>query len=152
MTVLAVLAGSCSGDKTTAMVEKTCTELGDSVATANPGSSNPVYKVIRPNGGETFHVRDTMHVRIAVSSNPTPTVIRLAVNTSVGPKFPRISSSSGAFNGYTNCDLDFIIPDSVNTGSEWVHMVSDSVRVRAEMYNNESFSNDLSDDYFSIKP
>jgi hypothetical protein len=128
--------------------EKTCSELGDSLAVA-AGASPAAYKVIRPNGGETYRVGDSLHVRATGNINAANASLYLQIGT----RLVRPASLSGNLNVYGNCDMVFVIPDSLQTifaPVMMISLVSDSVKVRVESYSDNS-RRDLSDAFFRIQ-
>ena len=111
------------------------------------------YQVIAPNGGETFHVGDSLQVLAASGQNDSEAVLELAVfrggkSTFVAlPGTPRSSIDLRA-----KCHWDFVIPDSAGTTGRRVSLVSDSLKIRVARYGQEGFVYDYSDAFFSILP
>ena len=143
----ALLTLSCTKSPT-ASTAKTCSELGDSLIAA-AGISVPAYKVISPNGGEVYHVGDTLRIRTAGNKNESNASLYLQIGTKVF----RPTGLTGNLNVYSNCDMAFAIPESLMTAYAPVAMtslISDSVKVRVESYSNNIYR-DLSDNYFQIK-
>lgn len=129
--------------------EKTCTELGDSLAAAE-GSTVAAYKVVRPNGGESYRVGDSLRIRASGNINAANASLYLLIGAS---KLVRPATLNGNLNLYANCDMVFVIPDSLQTTFApvtMVSLVSDSVRIRVESYSMSS-RNDLSDGLFRIQ-
>ena len=127
--------------------EKTCAELGDSLA-ASAGTSTPAYRVVRPNGNETYHVGDSLRIRATGNINAANASLYLQIGT----RLVRPASLSGNLNLYANCDMVFVIPDSLQTTFSPVmkiSLVSDSVKVRAESYSDNT-RRDVSDANFRI--
>jgi hypothetical protein len=149
--VAMALALTACNEKSNPMpsTEKTCAELGDSLAAA-AGSTTASYKVIRPNGGESYRVGDSLRIRATGNINAANASLYLLIGAS---KLVRPASLSGNLNLYSNCDMVFVIPDSLQTTYSPVTMislVSDSVKIRVESYSFNS-RNDLSDGYFRIQ-
>ena len=146
--VLSVLV-SCDKSGPTQTTEKTCSELSASLI-ATAGTSTSAYQIISPNGGETFYVGDTLHVRATGNMD--------AANASgylqIGSKLFRIPpNATSNLNVYSNCDMAFAIPDSLPSAigtPTMISLVSDSVKVLVENYTDNTHR-DLSDNYFSIK-
>jgi hypothetical protein len=145
----AALIAACVTGNSGHDAEASCPELGDA---AFPDSTDQGhYRVISPNGGESYHIGDTLEVVIASGVNDSEALIQLAV-TSNGvirqvllPGLP-----PRAINPRAQCRLRFRIPDSVGTGiGSRFPLVSDSVRIRVAWYNQESYR-DFSDGYFKI--
>ncbi len=150
---LTVFLLACS-QTTGPAAEKSCPDLGDSVAQANPNDPYPVFKVIQPNGGEIFKVGDTLHVRVTESLDDSNAAVTLKIKTPSGYKIVLIPpGTAGNLNVYRHCDLVFAIPDSLLSHyapADSVGLVSDSVQVEVSDYNNALY-NDVSDEFFSIK-
>ena len=148
----ALLTLSCTKSPT-ASTAKTCSELGDSLIAA-AGISVPAYKVISPNGGEVYHVGDTLHIRATGNlKTGNNDVVELKFRTAAGIKFVEVPhGTSGSVNLYNNCDMAFAIPDSLPSlfGSGKVALVSDSVKVLVQNYTDNTYR-DTSDGYFQIK-
>ena len=129
-------------------VEKTCPELGDSLAAA-VGSATPAYRVVRPNGGENYRVGDSLRIRATGNINAANASLYLRIGT----KLVRPPGLSGNLNLYSNCDMVFVIPDSLQTVFSpitMISLVSDSVKVRVESYS-DNLRRDTSDAFFSIR-
>lgn len=128
-----------------------CPELG-AKHFGRPGDDGH-YQVIAPNGGEAFHVGDSLRVLAASGQNDSEAVLELAVfrdgkSTFVAvPGTPRTSIDLRA-----KCHWDFLIPDSAGASGRRVSLVSDSVKIRVARYNQEGFVYDYSDAFFSILP
>ena len=146
---LALFTLACDKDGNPAVpTEKTCSELGDSLAAA-AGASPAAYKVIRPNGAGTYRVGDSLHIRAVWNINAANASLYLQIGT----RLVRPASLSGNLNLYSNCDMVFVIPDSLQTTFSPVMMislVSDSVKVRVESYSDNT-RRDLSDAFFQIQ-
>jgi hypothetical protein len=139
---------SCESKKPNEVTEKTCSELGDSLASAN-GASPASYRVISPNGGETFRVGDSLRIRAAGNINAANASLYLQIGT----RLVRPPGLTGNLNVYSNCDMVFVIPDSLQTvyaPVAMISLVSDSVKIRVESYS-ENIRNDLSDGHFRIQ-
>ena len=108
------------------------------------------YRVVSPNGGESFKPGDSLIVTLASGVNDGEALVQLDVR--VGgvsrrgslPGFP-----NKAVDSRTNCHLGFRIPDSLTVSSGRIALVSDSVRIRVAWYGHEDFQ-DYSDGYFRI--
>jgi hypothetical protein len=111
------------------------------------------YRVLSPNGGETFKVGDSLRVQVTSGALDSEAVIYLAVtrngltSSMILPGTPQ-----GNVDPRNHCSWSFLIPDSLRLISgKKIPSASDSVRVRIAKYNFESIS-DYSDGYFRITP
>jgi hypothetical protein len=130
--------------------KKTCLELGDSLKQA-VGSDRSAFKVIAPNGGETYHIGDSINIRATSNVNESNALLEI-VFTQPGD-LPNIFvlNANTNMNLYAQCDIPFVIPDSLTYRNRKFSTVGDSIKVRASDYN-ASNQRDLSDGYFRILP
>lgn len=145
---LPLLAGCDKASESVQTTEKTCAELGDSLAAA-AGVSAASYLVVRPNGGETYRVGDTLRVRASGNIDAANASLYLQI----GNRLVRPASLSGNLNLRANCDMAFVIPDSLQTvfaPVTMISLVSDSVKVRVESYSDNT-RRDVSDNVFRIQ-
>jgi hypothetical protein len=129
--------------------EATCPELGNG---AFPDSTDQGhYRVIAPNGGESYRIGDTLEVVVASGVNDSEALIQLAVTVNGAIKQVLLPGlPPRAVNPRAQCRIRFRIPDSLGTGiGSRFSAVSDSVRIRIAWYNQESYR-DFSDGYFKI--
>ena len=150
----AALLLSCGKDNTGPAAEKTCAELGAEMVAAY-GTTDPVYRVERPNGGEIYNIGDT--VRVRVTSNMT-TSAQVTVRLGASPTRMRLPGIAGnlSINAYANCDtVVFTVPATFTNligPPVPVTAVSESVKVRVDPYNpNPAAISDESDGFFSIR-
>lgn len=150
--VLPLIWMACGGDENPAgpTDEKTCSEIGDSLKTAQGGDIS-VYRVIRPNGGETYRIGDTVHIRAASNINLNNSLLELLVTHSGITDRITLNPGGSSMNLYQNCDLPLVLSDSMSAGSKVISLVSDSIKVRASNYQNNT-QRDLSDGYFRVLP
>ena len=117
--------------------------FGDS---AEPGH----YRVVAPNGGESFHTGDSVTVTLASGINDGEALVQLDVWVNGAPKRGVLPGfSNRAIDTRSKCHLGFRIPDSLTVSSGRIALVSDSVRIRVAWYNHEE-NQDYSDGYFRI--
>ncbi len=129
-----------------------CAEISDSVFTGMTGE--PRYRVLKPNGGESVHVGDTLHVLVTAKED-SEAVVGLLVK--IGNSFRKISMPGAPpnrnFNPRSRCDLSFVVPDAVDdVPGKKISLISDSVKVRIAKYSAETFYFDYSDGFFRIIP
>lgn len=151
--VLALAAVSCEGGSTGPVPDEKlgCPELssryfGDSALDGH-------YRVVSPNGGESYKIGDSLKVRVTSGRSDSEAVVYLAI-TRNGTLTTVIlpGSPSGNIDPRSRCTLSFQVPDSVRSASgKKVPLVSDSVRIRIAKYNFETIS-DYSDGYFKVTP
>jgi hypothetical protein len=145
---LALLVLSCGPSDTVQPTEKTCPELGDSLAAA-VGGSTAAYRVVSPNGGETYRVGDSLRIRAVGNINAANASLYLQI----GSRLVRPPGLTGNLNVYGDCDMAFVIPDSLQTvfaPVAMISLVSDSVKIRVESYSDNT-RRDLSDGNFQIQ-
>ncbi len=133
------------------VVGKTCREISDSVFPVSTGE--PQFRVLTPNGGETFHLGEKMRVLVTSQGNSSA-LARLVIwsnGSSTKVLLPDLPSKS--IDLVNRCDLSFIIPDSIPSGlGKTISMVSDSIKIFVADYDNETFFNDYSNGFFRILP
>lgn len=141
---------ACGGDEniTGPVAEKSCSEIGDSLKSAQ-GSDNSVFRVIKPNGGETYHIGDTLRIRAASNINANNSLLELLVTRGDVTDRVVLNPGGSSMNLHQNCDLTLVLKDSMSAGSKMISMVSDSIKVRASNYQNNT-QRDLSDGYFRV--
>jgi hypothetical protein len=153
LAVLALAAVSCEDGSTGPVPDDRlgCAELssryfGDS-------ASDGHYRVVSPNGGESYKVGDSLKVRVTSGASDSEAVVYLAL-TRNGTLTTVIlpGSPAGNIDPRSRCTLSFLVPDSIRGASgKKVPLVSDSVRIRIAKYNFETIS-DYSDGYFKVIP
>lgn len=116
----------------------------------NPGndSSNPVYKVISPNGGELFHSNDLCTVKVS-SVRPGNAMLYLLLDNG---HFNVLLSTSRSFDPQNDSTFTFVIPDTFDVYGQKVSSVSDKCKIKIKDYNNGAHYFDESDGYFQIVP
>lgn len=108
------------------------------------------YRVVSPNGGESFKPGDSLIVVLASGKDDGEALVQLDVRTGgVSRRGVLPGFANKAVDTRVNCKLGFRIPDSLTVSSGRIPLVSDSVRVRVAWYNHEDFQ-DFSDGYFRI--
>ncbi len=121
-----------------------CTEIDD--------TDNISYRVITPNGGEVFHVGQTMRIKVCSEDTVSSTLSDASLHISLdgGELWLPIISERNE----TNSVIDYVIPDSIQDGFDnTVHStVSDNCLIRITDYRPELDDFDVSDAVFSIKP
>ncbi len=133
------------------VVGKTCREISDSVFPVSTGE--PQFRVLTPNGGESFHVGEKMQVLLTSHENSSALVRLVIWSNGLSTKVLLPDLPSKSINLLDRCDLSFIIPDSIPTGlGKTISMVSDSIKILVADYDNETLFNDYSNGFFRILP
>jgi hypothetical protein len=116
----------------------------------NPGndSSNPVYTVVSPNGGEIFHGNETCTVKVS-SARPGNAILFLLLDNG---RYNVMLSTEHSFNPQKDSLFIFVIPDTFDMYGTKVSSVSDSCIIRIEDYSTPTQYYDESDGYFQIVP
>jgi len=113
-----------------------------------PDSADTVYRIISPNGGETFHVGQQCTVLVAsnLSGSALFNIIigRYELMPPSGPLAKYLKGNSAVDT------LIFTIPDSMQQGVTMVSSVTDSCLIEISNYNSPGIL-DYSDCYFRIK-
>lgn len=113
-------------------------------------SDQGLYRVVSPNGGESFHTGDSLVVTLASGKNDGEALVQLEVRTGgVSRRGSLPGFANKAVDTRVNCHLGFRIPDSLTVSSGRIALVADSVRIRVAWYPHEEFQ-DFSDGYFRI--
>ncbi len=142
---------ACGSESTGPEATKTCRELGVELRSANPGT-DPVYKVVSPNGGETFKVGETLKIKVIAANDASDALIKLRVEDNQGgPESVVWPGQIKGFNLQDSCEFSLTLPDSISAGSRKVNLVSSKVKVQVENYQSGTSFNDRSDDFFSIQ-
>jgi len=134
-----------------ALAEDTATILDP-----NPKAKGSKYRVLSPNGGETYHVGDTMQIEIFSKVNARAT-LALRIDRYLFP----LPGFEADFNPKQRNIISFVIPpalmksvwDDVNNTSKdsAFSTVSNKCKIRLQDYS-EKTEYDESDDYFAIAP
>jgi hypothetical protein len=141
---------ACGSDSTGPDSSKTCRELGAELRAANSGS-DPVYKDLSPNGGESFKVGDTLKIKVIAANGESDALIRLRVEDNQGgPETAVWPGQTEGFNLQDSCEFSLVLPDTLSAGSRRVNLISSKVKIQVENYQS-SLIFDRSDDYFSIQ-
>ena len=146
---LVLTAGFLASCGPNELAVQSCADLGSSLA-ADSGTSHPAFRVIRPNGGEVYHVGDTLHVRVTGNLNLNNAQVKVFVGVPGNLLGDLVPGSAGSRNVFQDCDIAFAIPSVLGVGA--IPLVSDFVRIRIEDYVNGPFYFDFSDTYFRILP
>lgn len=155
----ALLAAACNREtagpepQTAASCAELSAELSKSAPRGASGDPQDLYKVIAPNGGETYHVGDTLEVVVAAGVYDQEGIIHLTVfrNGEVG-FHPLPGSPNTSIDPRKDCRWRFAIPDSVGSAGAKTSLVSDSVKIRHARYNHEGSVYDYSDGFFRVLP
>jgi hypothetical protein len=127
-----------------------CPDLADSLFPADESTGLPRFKVIAPDGGETFKTGEEMRV-IVSGADYTSALVDLVVFGTAGgsarvPGFP----PREAIDPRERCEFRFAVPESVTTTSgRTISLVSDSVKVRISDYTLPDVF-DYSDGFFAV--
>lgn len=145
----AVSALSCVTGNAASDGEASCAELGSGIFRDSAELGH--YRVVSPNGRESFRVGDTMKVVVASGINDSEALIELAVTVNGSIKhvvLPGLPPKS--VDTHSKCRIAFQIPDSLGSGFDSrFSLVSDSVRIKISWYNHDTYR-DYSDGYFRI--
>jgi hypothetical protein len=135
-----------------AVQEKTCAELGSELDKSKPAGIAKAFKVVKPNGGESFKVGDRLKIRVISSENEKNALIKIRIVTPDGIESVVWPAQTGSLNLHTACDFAIAIPDSLTaaTGGKKFSVVSNDVKIRVEDYHQGSLYFDLSDAAFGI--
>lgn len=130
-----------------------CAERGDRV-TAGASEAEPAFKVVSPDGGESFKVGDSITVRLGANSKGTSALAYLIIRTPVSVVRLRLPGTPATrdMNPRTDCDVSFRIPATIVESGAAISLVSSEVKIRVAAYNSETLYNDESDGFFSILP
>jgi hypothetical protein len=150
---LALAAASCTTDGSKDGPETlSCAEL--SAKTFGDPAGEDQYRVVAPNGGEAFHVGDSLTVAMTSGANDSEAVLELAVFREgkstffvAVPGTPRTR-----IDPRSQCRWRFLIPDSLGSVGGRISMASDSIKVRVSKYNQGGLVYDYSDAFFRILP
>jgi len=152
--VCGILSNSCnSGTEPNVMILPSCLDLGKNFYHDTVSNGEAHYHVLAPNGGETYHLGDTLRVTVAAKDDSE--AVAYMVLKSAGKLYKFIlpgAPKNKSFNPLSKCDLSFVIPDSINAGLAGanISIISDSVKVMVAKYNSETLFYDYSDQYFKI--
>jgi hypothetical protein len=131
--------------------ELSCADLSSRYFKDSTGDG--FYKVVSPNGGETYHVGDSLKVRVTSGENDSEAIIELAVFREGKSTFiPLPGTPRTRIDTRNLCDWGFPIPDSLSSGGKKTALVSDSLKVRVTKYGQGEFIYDYSDAFFRILP
>ena len=128
--------------------------VGDQATRSAPNQDVPVFKVIAPNGGETFKVGDSITVRFGANALGNSALAYLVVRNESGTRRLRLPGTPATtdLNPRTTCEVSFRIPATITESGTAHSLVSDTVKVRIAAYNSETLYNDESDAAFRILP
>ena len=145
----ALMAASCMTGNSDPGKEASCAELGSKYFLDSSDQGH--YRIVSPNGGESFKVGDTVKVVVASGVSDSEALIQLAVTVKGSLRIVALPGlANHSINTRTQCRMDFVIPDSVESGfGSRFSLVSDSVRIRIAWYNHDTYR-DYSDGYFRI--
>lgn len=149
---LALAAVSCMTRESDGGPESlSCGDL--SAATFGDSAGEDHYRVIAPNGGESFHVGDSLTVAMTAGANDSEAVLELAVFHDGKSTFvPVPGTPRTRIDPRSQCRWKFLIPDSLGSVGRQVSMASDSIKVRVSKYNQGGLVYDYSDAFFRILP
>jgi hypothetical protein len=128
-----------------------CEDL--SLRTFRDSAGDDHYRVVSPNGSESFKVGDSLRVLITSGFNDSEAVLELAVFRDGKSTFvPVPGTPRTRIDPRSHCRWNFLIPDSLSAAGKRISAVSDSVKVRVSKYNQGSLVYDYSDAFFRIVP
>ena len=149
-----IIFNSCnSGTEPNIMKAPSCVDIGKTFYRDTVSNGEAHYHVLAPNGGETYHIGDTLHIQVAAKDDSEAVaLIALRSGAKLYKFIPPGVPKNKSFNALTQCDFSFVIPDSINVGlgGSNISFISDSVKVMVAKYNSESLFYDYSDQYFKI--
>ncbi|MDB5104786.1 MAG: hypothetical protein JWP91_2475 [Fibrobacteres bacterium] len=145
-----VLAAACDpgagpkGDGPVGCADLSSRNFGDSTGDGH-------YRVVSPNGGETFKVGDSLRILFTSGAQDSEAVVYLSITRNGSTSSVAVPGSpSSNIDPRTRCSMTFLVPDSIRAASgRKIPMASDSVRIRIAKYNFETIS-DYSDGFFRI--
>jgi hypothetical protein len=126
----------------------TACQCNDTLDSLGNDISNPLYKVISPNGGELFHSNEPCTVKVS-SVRPGNAVLSLLLD---GGLYDVLLSTEHSIDPQRDSTFVFVIPDSFDLYGEKVLSVSDRCKIRIEDYSNSTQYWDESDSFFQIAP
>jgi hypothetical protein len=149
---LALAVFSCStGESQDGPENLGCADL--SARTFGDSAGEDHYRVIAPNGGEAFHVGDSLTVAMTSGASDSEAVLELAVFRDGKSAFVAVPGTPRTrIDPRSQCRWKFLIPDSLGAVGRQVSMVSDSLKVRVSKYNQSGLVYDYSDAFFRILP
>lgn len=108
---------------------------------------NPFYRVVRPDGGEVFHIGDICTVAVAsVREGNAALYISSGKTTVILPGFTH------SINPLTDSLYIFTIPENFIVNGKQRSSVADSCRISIRDYGEGNRYYDYSDGFFAIKP
>ncbi len=129
------------------------TDTSDTTISLQPFDDryDPDYEVISPNGGETYHVGDTLVIQISASRSA-----RAIMYIHVEKERIPLPLFETAFNPYVVRDLRWRIPPSVDMvgleGMRTISLVSNRCLIEITDYAESWGRSDVSDGFFTILP
>jgi hypothetical protein len=127
-----------------------CPELADSLFPADKRNGLAQFKVVRPDGGESFKVGGEMRVIVSGADYTSALVDLVVFGPGGGSARVPGAPPREAIDPRERCEFRFAVPESVTTAlGRTISLVSDSVKVRISDY---TFPEDLdySDGFFSV--
>ncbi len=149
---MALAAFSCTPEESNDDPETlSCADL--SARTFGDSAGEDHYRVIAPNGGEAFHVGDSLTVAMTSGASDSEAVLELAVFRDGRSAFVAVPGTPRTrIDPRSQCRWKFLIPDSLGAVGRSISMVSDSIKVRVSKYNQSGLVYDYSDAFFRILP
>jgi hypothetical protein len=149
---LALAAVSCMTEGSKAGPETlSCADL--SARTFGDSAGEDHYRVVAPNGGEAFHVGDSLTVAMTSGANDSEAVLELAVFREGKSTFVAVPGTPRTrIDPRGQCRWKFLIPDSLGAVGRKISMVTDSAKIRVSKYNQSGLVYDYSDAFFRILP
>ncbi len=135
-----------SVDTGSAYIDPSCTTTVDTV-NPNLNAHNPLYRVVRPNGGEIFYVGQACTVTV---SSVREGQAKLELEIDAGKVQALLPGFLHSINPQTDSVFIFQIPDSINYSGQMISTISSQCRILIMDYSNSSFF-DKSDNYFEIR-
>jgi hypothetical protein len=105
---------------------------------------NPMYRVISPNGGETYHIGDTCLIKFTARKHGQ---IKLMISVDGGKMISLLPGVIAAIDPFQTPEFRFVIPESIDDASA----VSDKCLIVIRDYTQSKYE-DQSDGFFSIVP
>jgi hypothetical protein len=133
-------------DTGSSYIDPTCTSTVDTI-NPNLNALDPLYRVVRPNGGEIFHVGQPCTVTV---SSVREGRAMLELDIDAGKEQILLPGFLHSINPQTDSIFIFQIPDSLDDFGQMISTISSQCRILIMDYSDHSFR-DESDNYFEIR-
>jgi hypothetical protein len=133
---------------------KSCQEYGMELRETNLANAlDPIYQILKPNGGESYKVGDTLQVIAIAGNNEPDAILDFRIEDETGKTASVLwPTQTRSFRLQDSCIYTMVLPESLSVGGRRYSLVSSRVKMRVSNYNTPSQIFDMSDDYFRISP